>query len=704
MHTPKVRSILIMCLIAANLLGLVWLPATGARVALAAPLPTGPSDTQPITDKELVRNGGFDHDKTAWATNPIGTHVGDGYGQGDVGMGMQIWPEFSNNVGFIYQEIYPPTQTTAATLSFDYRFVENTGAGFGYFQARVVTDTGTIATLLYVDLAGYPGQIWQAPSASLSAGELAVLNAAHTAGQRVYVMIDLYAQFLYANVDNVSFQVSGSMDYPDLGGSIGYVGLDSSGYAKTVNRIDPDGGNAQTLWTHPSAIPATNHIYDVAWKPDGSELAFSSNHEVAYSAFHSDVYGIQPDGSGLRRITNPPSKAEIDAGSYQFGTVTGSIYNNYGSVTIFQLYVEGAQEPVSVSVGNQGDTVSFPALTVADLGTGLHYVVFTWSDGGSVCKEYAAAAIDVQAGQTTNANLTFSGTCGTYDSRSISWKRDGTQIGVDVITPHVFLATGQAFGTELFSAPLTADELAWSPVNDQLLYRNWILSGDSGIYLSTVGGGTGTWLVDDGGALYVTPAWLPDGSGFVYTLDNTLYQYNLSDSQVTTLAVFYSEFVANPSPSPTDGNYIVFERQTIQAPLQYDLWIVNRTNPVEMWALTEDGRSRDPDWSRQTPPSPSCPVALSSVSISGPTVGFTNTTHTFTAAHTPFNASPPINYTWSGAPTSGQGTSSASYVWPTTGSKTITVTAENCGGVRRDTHTITITAAQRVYLPLVLRK
>jgi hypothetical protein len=202
----------------------------------------------------------------------------------------------------------------------------------------------------------------------------------------------------------------------------------------------------------------------------------------------------------------------------------------------------------------------------------------------------------------------------------------------------------------------------------------------------------------------VTPAWLPDGSGFVYTVDNYLYQYTLSGNQVKTLAVFYNEFVANPSPSPTDGNYIVFERQTIQAPIQYDLWIVNRTNPVEMWPLTEDGKSRDPDWSRQTPPSLSCPVALSSVTISGPTAGYTNTTRTFTAAPTPSNATTPINYTWSGVPTSGQGTSSASYVWATTGSKTITVTAENCGGVRSDTHTITIQAANRVYLPSVLRE
>jgi hypothetical protein len=697
MIQSKYRRIPALCLIAAGLLGIIWLLPSSGRLALAGPPHHNRTDTQPITSKELIRNGTFDQDKTAWATNPIGTHVGDGYGKDGIGMGMQIWPEFSNSYGYIFQEIYLPTQTTAATFALDYKFVPNVGAVFGGFQARLATATSTIATPLAVTV--YPGEAWQSASVSLSAGEVTALNAARAAGERVYAVVELSAQFLYANVDNVSFKVSGSMDVPALNGAIAYVGLDGSGYAKTVKRIAPDGTDAQTVWTHPSAIPGTTHIYDVAWKPDAQEITFSSDHESAYSAFHSDVYGVKPDGSGLRRITNPPSKAEIDAGGYQFGTVTGSIYNNYGSVTFFQLYIEGAQEPVSVDVGGQGSTVSFPAMTVADLGIGLHYVVFTWSNGGSVCKEYAAAVIDVQAGQTVNADLSFSGTCGTYNSDSISWKRDSSQVGVDVITPRKFQATGETIGTELFSAPLTADELAWSPVNDQILYRYWSTdAGTRGIYLTTVGGGTGTRLVNEGGALYVTPAWLPDGSGFVFTLDNYIYQYNLSASQVVTLAMFYNEYVANPSVSP-DGNYVVFERQSIQAPLQYDLWIINRADPVEMWALTNDGRSTNPDWSRAN--SGPC-TALGSVAISGPGSGDANTTYTFAAAVTPSNASTPIVYTWTPAPDSGQGTSSANYTWATEGVQTISVSANNCGGTVNDTHTIII-GGQRVYLPMLVR-
>jgi len=657
-------------------------------------LARAPAET--ITDEELVRNGGFDQDKTAWATNPIGTHVGDGYGKNGVGMGMQIWPEYESSYGYIYQELYLPTQLTAATLSFDYKFVPQSGAALSGFRARIATDTEDLATALYIDAGSYPGETWQVANYTLTAGELSAVNAAHDADKRVYVIIDLSAQFLYVNVDNVSLRVSGSMDYPTLGGSIAYVGLDGNGYAKTVKRIDPDGSDSQTIWTHPSAFPSTNSIYDVDWKPDAGEVAFSSNHEEGYSAFNSDVYGVQPDGSGLRRITNPPSQAAVDAGGYQMGTVTGKIYNDYGPVTMFQLYIQGAQDSVSVDVGVYQDTVDFTLDNVADLGSSTPYVVFTWSDGGGVCKEFAGAVFDVQAGQTVDAGtLDFTGQCGAYNSESISWKRDGSQVGVDVITPKEFAAAGEALGSDLFSAPLTADELAWSPVNDQILYRNWIISGDSGIYLTTEGGGTGTWLVNDGGAVWVTPAWLPDGSGFVYTLDNYIYEYTISSGQVITLSNFHNELVDNPSLSP-DGQYVVFERQTTGVtPIQYDLWILNRSDPVEMWKLTDDGKSQNPDWS---PLASGEDTPIGSLNISGDASGNIDTPYTFTATAGPADATQPITYTWqadgqsSVTHTGGDLDDSVSFSWSTGGTKQITVTAQNAANSRTAYHTIDISS------------
>lgn len=508
------------------------------------------------------------------------------------------------------QELHLPSQTTAATYAFDYRLVQQTYGTWAKLEAGIMKgDSLATATVIkVVEDSGwvYATTGWQTISGALDAADIAAVQAAHAAGEHVWFVFNLIQNpnSFQALLDNVSFKVTGNMDYPTVAGAIAYIGANSNGYDKTVNRIKPDGTAQQTVWTHPSTTPSTNHIYDVAWKPDASELAFSSNHETAYSAFNSDVYGIRPSGSGLRRITNPPSKAEIDAGGYQMGTVTGKVHNNYGPVTTFFVYVEGAKDVLSIDPGNFGDETGFTIPNVADLGTGLHYVVFIWSKGAACAngREYAAAVVDVQPGGTADAGtLTFSGNCDIYDSNAITWKRDGSEVGVDIITPRKFLAGGQAIGTDLFNAPLTADKPDWSPVNDQILYRNFIVSGNRGIYLTTADGSTGTWLVNEGSALWVTPAWLPDGSGFVYTIDQQLRQYILSGNQDTLLAEFYNEYVDNPSASP-DGNYIVFQRQSTGATTQYDLWIINRTNPVEMWAVIDDGKSYNPDWSLADPP------------------------------------------------------------------------------------------------------
>jgi len=98
---------------------------------------------------------------------------------------------------------------------------------------------------------------------------------------------------------------------------------------------------------------------------------------------------------------------------------------------------------------------------------------------------------------------------------------------------------------------------------------------------------------------------------------------------------------------------------------------------------------------------------LTGVTINGPTTGYTNTAYTFEAVPTPSGASTPITYTWSPAPDSGQGTGSATYTWAATGTWTITLTAENCGGSGSgaDTHAVAIRERgnYRVFLPLVLR-
>jgi hypothetical protein len=87
---------------------------------------------------------------------------------------------------------------------------------------------------------------------------------------------------------------------------------------------------------------------------------------------------------------------------------------------------------------------------------------------------------------------------------------------------------------------------------------------------------------------------------------------------------------------------------------------------------------------------PSCDNPLSGVSIDGPTSAYTGTTYTFTAVITPVDATLPISYTWTPAPDSGQAMSTASYVWAQPEVYSLTVTAENCGGLVSGTHVILV--------------
>ncbi len=109
-------------------------------------------------------------------------------------------------------------------------------------------------------------------------------------------------------------------------------------------------------------------------------------------------------------------------------------------------------------------------------------------------------------------------------------------------------------------------------------------------------------------------------------------------------------------------------------------------------------------------------LAPETASITGPTTGITGTTYAFTANLSPATAQLPFNYTWEATDKSPQtfnGVSSLThninFSWSVTGTKTITVTAENVYATVTDVHTITIEGVasspggSKVYIPIILR-
>jgi hypothetical protein len=130
---------------------------------------------------------------------------------------------------------------------------------------------------------------------------------------------------------------------------------------------------------------------------------------------------------------------------------------------------------------------------------------------------------------------------------------------------------------------------------------------------------------------------------------------------------------------------------------------------AEAFVIWQEGpiSERDVYFSQQTTIDP-C-QSLSGVNITGPTVAGAGESQVFTAASYPLTASWPVTYTWQATEqpsviqTSGF-IDMIEFAWEITATKTITVTATNCGNPVTGTHTITIRAKKRTYLPVILRK
>ena len=141
----------------------------------------------------------------------------------------------------------------------------------------------------------------------------------------------------------------------------------------------------------------------------------------------------------------------------------------------------------------------------------------------------------------------------------------------------------------------------WGPTPataDKVLIGGGML--DPAVYLATVGGDTrGEKLVWGGPTdLLLEVEWLPDGSGFLFSLSTggaaNLYEYSFATKKATQLTRFEGEFLRAFSVSP-DGQSVVFERAREFSDRNPDLWVM-RLDGRDMRLLVRDGSS--PSWGR----------------------------------------------------------------------------------------------------------
>jgi TolB protein len=356
-----------------------------------------------------------------------------------------------------------------------------------------------------------------------------------------------------------------------------------------IRLIDPDGSNDRRIWSLPRAeLAATMGINGVAWRPDGKEIAFSSAHEAVRSLYLSDLYAIRPDGSGFRRITNPPDPSTY--ANYPKGTVTVTVTSAPAGIlaapsTSFLVYVAGAEEPQQVALP-PGSSRTLTFENVADLGSHPQPVVAMFGKS-----RWFIPGVDVVAGRTVQAGVLHISGKGLemFGAYGVAWRNGGSELtyGLGNCGGLFSVPADAVAGSHQDKPPLTGSASAnvctwdWGQSTSNI---NQILMGggllDANIYLSTAGSSSRGEKVMSAGAtdLMIEVEWLPDGSGFLFALSTgssaNIYKYNFANKQTTQLTHFDGEFVRSFSVAP-DGQSIVFERAAQFRGGNSDLWLMH---------------------------------------------------------------------------------------------------------------------------------
>ena len=392
------------------------------------------------------------------------------------------------------------------------------------------------------------------------------------------------------------------------GGTIAYVRGGTE-----IRLVAPGGTNDRRLWTHPDAT-AELGIFGLAWRPDGKELAFSSGHAAASSLYHADIYAVRPDGTGLRKLTNPPDRGEF--ARFPQGSVSVTVRNDAGprqtnaSAGVFIVYVAGADEPQQIALP-PGSTRTLLFKSVADFGARTQAVVAMWGK-----YRWFMPGVDVQAGRAVKAPVFSIGGDGVelFGAFRPVWRGDGSRVSYrsglcTLSSVPADPPAGEHVYSPLFGGknPLGACTWDWGPtpaLTSQLIYTE-NASGDSGVYRIAEGGthpgAKLTTYSDLEYQLLLDLRWLPDGSGFLFSNATLLrdsaniFRYDFATRRVTQVTRLANEFARVFGVSP-DGRSIVFERaRSLEEGKDSDLWVVG-VDGGEPRLLVRDGQS--PSWGR----------------------------------------------------------------------------------------------------------
>ena len=394
-------------------------------------------------------------------------------------------------------------------------------------------------------------------------------------------------------------------------GTIAYIRNETE-----IRLVSVDGSNDRRLWTFPG-IQKPMGLYDLAWKPDGKELAFSSGHEAVHSYYETDIYTIHPDGTGFKKITNPPDYKGLE--NYKKGTVSVRVSNMQytfrdaqSSAGIFFLYVVGAKEPQQITLPpGSSKTIVFD--NVADFGPSkLQPIVaiygrYRWIMPGT--DVVGGTNIAAPAFTITGDGIPY------FGAYRPVWRSDGSQItyrdGMCVVKtsspnpPMGQVAFEPLFGKEPPDGACIWDLGPTAALSDKILYSENDSDEGSGFYLMNKGAkhDPGSRLVLYSNIRYQIAndvKWLPDGSGFLYSFykhnletgkaESNIFKYDFRSKKVTQITSLKDGFARCFTISP-DGTRIVYERCRL-APGEDENLVYNiqELEDVDLWMIGIDGR------------------------------------------------------------------------------------------------------------------
>ena len=380
-----------------------------------------------------------------------------------------------------------------------------------------------------------------------------------------------------------------------------------------IRLVEADGTGDRRLWTHEFAKEGSA-IHNLAWSPDGKELAFSSSHMNVASLYHADLYAVGPDGKGIRKITNAPDHSEL--ARYPKGSVSVTVRNeqpawkqSQASAGVFFVYVAGADEPQAVTLP-PGSSKTLLFKSVADFGDHAQPVVAMYGN-----YRWVLPGVDVRAGRAVKSpDFGISGDgYELFGAFRPVWRADGSRLsyrnGLCLVSSAPARPTpGEVIFQPLFAGEHPSGACAWdwgptAALADQVLYTTNDGEEGSSIFRLKEGGthpGARLHTFSSAGLqLLLDLRWLPDGSGFLYAFPDlayefgNLYRYDFATKRATQLTNFEGEYARAFDISP-DGQWIVFERaKSWREDKNVDLWLM-RADGTGARLLVRNGLA--PSW------------------------------------------------------------------------------------------------------------